>query len=65
MELKSETGLSDEALVSLSVEALEQIHDKRYDLEMRNDGIKNILKLGISFSGKKVIINHALSMKKE
>ena len=65
MELKSETGLSDEALESLSVEALEQIHDKRYDLEMRNDGIKNILKLGISFSGKKVIINHALSMKKE
>lgn len=65
MELKSETGLSDEALESLSVEALEQIHDKRYDLEMRNDGIKNILKLGISFSGKKVRINHALSMKKK
>lgn len=65
MELKSETGLSDEALESLSAEALEQIHDKRYDLEMRNDGIKNILKLGISFSGKKVRINHALSMKKK
>ena len=56
MELKSETGLNDDALEALSVEALNQISDKRYDAEMRNDGIKSILKLGIAFSGKKVKI---------
>lgn len=54
MELKSETGLSDAALESLSEEALDQIHDKRYDVEMQKDGVKKILKLGIAFSGKKV-----------
>lgn len=56
MELKSETGLSDEALKALSVKAFHQINDKRYGVEMRNDGIDNILKLGIAFSGKKVSI---------
>lgn len=56
MELKSETGLSDEELESLSVKALAQINDKRYDVEMKNDGIENVLKMGIAFSGKKVRI---------
>lgn len=56
IELKSETGLSDAELESLSMEALDQINNKRYDVEMRNDGIKNILKLGIAFSGKKIRI---------
>ena len=54
MELKSESGLGDEALEELSIKALEQIHYKRYDLEMRCDGINDILMLGIAFSGKKV-----------
>ena len=58
MELKSETGLSEESLEALSAEALEQINEKRYDAEMRNDGIENILKLGIAFSGKKVKIKN-------
>lgn len=56
IELKSESGLGDEALEELSIKALEQIRDKRYDLEMRSDGINDILKLGIAFSGKKVKI---------
>lgn len=37
-------------------EALAQISNKRYDTEMRGDGIQNILKLGIAFSEKKVKI---------
>ena len=41
---------------ALSAKALNQINDKRYDTEMRSDGAKNILKLGIAFSGKKVKI---------
>ncbi len=56
MELKSKTGLSDNALEALAVEALNQINDRRYDVEMRSDGVERILKLGIAFSGKKVKI---------
>ncbi len=56
MELKSETGLNEEELKALSAEALNQINDKRYDTEMRSDGVESILKLGIAFSGKKVKI---------
>lgn len=56
MELKYESGLTAEKLDALSAEALDQINEKRYDAEMRGDGVKNILKLGIAFSGKKVKI---------
>lgn len=56
MELKAENGLNETELDILSSEALNQIDTKRYDMELRNDGIKNILKLGIAFSGKKVKI---------
>lgn len=56
MELKSEKGLNEEELKVLSAEALNQINVKRYDSEMRSDGVKKILKLGIAFSGKKVKI---------
>lgn len=57
MELKSGKGLNEEELKALSAEALNQINDKRYDAEMCRDGVENILKLGIAFSGKKVKIN--------
>lgn len=56
MELKAENGLNETELDILSSEALNQIDTKRYDMELRNDGVKNILKLGIAFSGKKVKI---------
>lgn len=56
MELKSETGLNEDELKALSAEALDQINDKRYDTEMRSEGVESILKLGIAFSGKKVRI---------
>lgn len=56
MELKSKNGLDEEALETLSKEALDQINDKRYDSELRDHGTWNILKLGIAFSGKKVKI---------
>ncbi|MBQ7372245.1 MAG: AAA family ATPase [Blautia sp.] len=56
MELKSEKDLSEKALEALSADALKQIDDKGYDVEMKEDGITNILKLGIAFSGKKVKI---------
>ena len=56
MELKWKNGIDDELLEKLSCESLNQINDKKYDFEMSSDGVENILKLGIAFSGKKVRI---------
>ena len=54
MELKWKNGLDEEELKSLAKDALLQIENKKYDFEMREEGIENILKLGIAFSGKRV-----------
>ena len=56
MELKWKKGLSETALDTLSDDALAQIDEKRYGVEMGYDGVDKVLKLGIAFSGKKVII---------
>ena len=56
MELKWKKGLDEKALEQLSEEALNQINDKGYNFEMREDGVENISKFGIAFSGKKVVI---------
>jgi len=56
MELKWKSGLEEAELEELSVDALNQIDEKRYDLELKEDGIENVIKLGIAFSGKKVVI---------
>lgn len=54
MELKWKKDLSEDALDGLAEEALLQIDNRRYDSEMKKDGIDDILKFGIAFSGKKV-----------
>lgn len=56
MELKWKKALDEEALDELAEEALKQIDGLRYDTEMLEEGICDILKFGIAFSGKKVII---------
>jgi hypothetical protein len=56
MELKWKKDLSTDELSGLADEALDQIDKKRYDAEMKEDGIQDILKFGISFSGKKVSV---------
>ena len=56
MELKWKSGLDEVELEKLSTEALNQIDEKRYDLELKEEGSENIIKLGIAFSGKKVVI---------
>lgn len=56
MELKWKKDLSTDELSGLADEALAQIDEKRYDAEMKEDGIQDILKFGIAFSGKKVRI---------
>ena len=56
MELKWKKDLADDSLELLAKEALSQIDKNRYDLEIKEDGITDILKFGIAFSGKKIQI---------
>ena len=56
MELKWRKHLGEEDLAVLAEEALGQIDDNRYDVELKEDGVQDILKLGIAFSGKKVSV---------
>lgn len=56
MELKWKKDLADDSLEMLAKEALSQIDKNRYDLEIKEDGITDILKFGIAFSGKKIQI---------
>ena len=56
MEFKWGSNLDSDILDKLAKDALDQIDTKRYDSEMSELGITNILKLGIAFSGKKLKI---------
>lgn len=56
LELKWKEKLSDVELEKWSNESLKQIGELRYDSEMKEDGITEILKFGIAFSGKKVCV---------
>ena len=54
MELKWKRDLDAKDLEALAETALLQIDSKKYDSEMKQEGIREILKLGIAFSGKSV-----------
>lgn len=56
VELKWKKDLSEDKLLKLADEALAQIDENRYDAEMKVEGIRDILKFGIAFSGKKVSV---------
>ena len=53
-EYSKEKNLEEEDLNLLAEEALQQITTLKYDADMREDGITDILRFGIAFSGKKV-----------
>ena len=57
IELKSKKGATEDELKELSQEALKQIGEKKYDAQMRGEGISCIYKYGVAFSGKKVEIS--------
>lgn len=59
MELKAGKDCTDVQLESLAEEALSQIENRQYDVEMRAQGVTSILKYGIAFSGKNVCIKVA------
>ena len=54
IELKAAKGRSDKELKALAETALQQINEKKYNTEMAVQGIKDIFKFGVAFSGKKV-----------
>ena len=47
----------DETLVEKCEEAHRQIDDMQYELNLRNEGYKEIIKLGIAFKGKRCLVN--------
>ena len=56
MELKWKKNLSADDLDGLAEEAFDQIEKMRYDSEMKENGVQDILIFGIAFSGKKVSV---------
>lgn len=57
MELKVGKSSEPETLKNLSVKALRQIRDKKYDTEMKAAGTEHIWKYGVAFCGKRVEIS--------
>ena len=56
MEFKSTDSI--EKLEEVSKEALEQIEDKKYDISLKQNGIKDITYMGIAFCGKEIKIEY-------
>ena len=56
MEFKSTDSV--EKLEEISKEALKQIEDKKYDVSLKQNGIKEIIYIGIAFCGKQIRISY-------
>ena len=56
MEFKSTDSV--QKLEEVSKEALQQIEDKKYDISLKQNGIKEITYIGIAFCGKKIKISY-------
>ena len=56
MEFKSTDSI--EKLEEVSKEALKQIEDKKYDISLKQNGIKEITCIGIAFCGKQIKISY-------
>ena len=56
MEFKSTDSI--ENLEEVSKEALRQIEDKKYDISLKQNGVKDITYMGIAFYGKQIKISY-------
>ena len=56
IELKAAKDCPEDELKELSEKALEQIDSRKYETELTVKGVRNILKYGVAFSGKRVQI---------
>lgn len=59
IELKAGRACSEEQLENLAQEALSQINNRRYSVEMHALGISDIIKIGVAFCGKNAKISAA------
>ncbi len=57
MELKVMKGGTEEQLQMLCKEALRQMEEKRYDAELEQNRVSQVMKFGVAFSGKRVCIS--------
>ena len=57
IELKASKDATESELKVLSRTALQQINDRRYDVEMTAGGVQHIFKFGVAFCGKKVEVS--------
>lgn len=46
-------------LTALADNALHQINDKKYDTELRDNGVKSVIEIGIAFRGKSAVVRRA------
>ena len=56
IELKAAKDCPEDELKELSEKALSQIDSRKYETELTVKGVRNILKYGVAFSGKRVKI---------
>ena len=56
IELKAAKDYPEDELKELSEKALAQIDSRKYETELTVKGVRNILKYGVAFSGKRVQI---------
>ena len=59
IELKAAKDCTEDELKQLSEKALTQIDNRKYETELTVKGVRNILKYGVAFSGKRVMITSA------
>lgn len=59
IELKAAKDCPEDELKELSEKALAQIDARKYETELTVKGVRNILKYGVAFSGKRVMITSA------
>ena len=61
MELKAEKQCDETQLSKLAKQALNQIDERQYYIELNSMGVKELIKYGIAFSGKSVCIEAQIS----
>ena len=52
IELKAEKKCGAEELKTLAEKAIEQIEEKHYDMQLKEEKVEHIIKYGVAFSGK-------------
>jgi hypothetical protein len=59
IEFKKRRPKEEATLEEAAINALEQIEDKKYEVELRERGVKNIKKLAVVFDGKESLVKEA------